>query len=242
MMNMRLVIMGLGLAAMTAAAQAAVIVVRSSGPSAKVYPPGRALPDTTAFRLKANDVLVLLDSRGTRTLRGPGNFNATAGSAATTGGIRSAVSAITAQNSDRRARVGAVRGVPTTTATTRNIWQADIAKSGTLCFADPADVALYRDVATAPGSVLVRDLLGGASATVTFAAGARTAFWPRSVPVTAGGRYQLSTAPNAATNVTMRSIAPVPAGLEGLAQSLIRNGCQSQLDVLIDTVAVPSAS
>ena len=37
-------------------------------------------------------------------------------------------------------------------------------------------------------------------------------------------------------------IQPVPAGLEGLAQSFIRNDCQAQLDVLIDTFASPSAS
>ena len=46
--------------------------------------------------------------------------------------------------------------------------------------------------------------------------------------------------PVSSRNCAMRSIAPVPAGLEGLAQSLIRNDCQAQLDVLIDTVAVPS--
>jgi hypothetical protein len=37
-------------------------------------------------------------------------------------------------------------------------------------------------------------------------------------------------------------LAPVPAGLEGMAQSFIRNGCQAQLDVLIDTFTSPSAS
>ena len=31
----------------------------------------------------------------------------------------------------------------------------------------------------------------------------------------------------------------MPAGLEGLAQSFIRNDCQAQLDVLIDTFASP---
>jgi hypothetical protein len=41
---------------------------------------------------------------------------------------------------------------------------------------------------------------------------------------------------------TARLIQPVPAGLEGLAQSFIRNDCQAQLDVLIDTFAGPSAS
>jgi hypothetical protein len=42
--------------------------------------------------------------------------------------------------------------------------------------------------------------------------------------------------------VTARWISPVPAGLEGLAQTFIRNDCQAQLDVLIDTFASPTAS
>ena len=50
-------------------ATAAVLVVRSSGPSAGAYPPGKALSDTHKLNLKANDTIVLLDSRGTRTLQ-----------------------------------------------------------------------------------------------------------------------------------------------------------------------------
>jgi hypothetical protein len=42
--------------------------------------------------------------------------------------------------------------------------------------------------------------------------------------------------------VSARWISPVPAGLEGLAQTFIRNDCQAQLDVLIDTFASPTAS
>jgi hypothetical protein len=60
------------------AAEAAVLVVRSSGPSAKAFPAGKAVPDSQVITLKSNDVLILLDSRGTRTLRGPGKFSATA--------------------------------------------------------------------------------------------------------------------------------------------------------------------
>ena len=63
----RLMLAGCGIAlAMTAvAAEAAVLVVRSSGPSAKAYPAGRALPENQAITLRGNDVVILLDSRGT---------------------------------------------------------------------------------------------------------------------------------------------------------------------------------
>jgi len=79
------------------------------------------------------------------------------------------------------------------------------------------------------------------AAPVSFPAARRTAAGPTDVPVTAGGRYQIA---GGAENVvyTARLIQPVPAGLEGLAQSFIRNDCQAQLDVLIDTFAGPSAS
>src|SRR5215210_4460563 len=94
---------------------AAVLVVRSSGPSAPAYPPGKALPDTHVLKLKATDSIVLLDSRGTRTLRGPGSFSVLASATpagATTG---------SAGTSARRVRLGAVRG-----AGTRSVWQADL--------------------------------------------------------------------------------------------------------------------
>ncbi len=74
MARLLLVAASAALLASTSAA-AAVLVVRSSGPSAAAYPPGKALPDTHMLKLKASDMIVLLDSRGTRTLRGPGNFS-----------------------------------------------------------------------------------------------------------------------------------------------------------------------
>src|SRR5688500_10845380 len=70
------------------ASAAAVLVVRSSGPSATAYPPGKALPDTHVLKLKASDTVVLLDSRGTRTLSGPGNFSVSASSGAVSGAVR----------------------------------------------------------------------------------------------------------------------------------------------------------
>jgi hypothetical protein len=61
------------------------------------------------------------------------------------------------------------------------------------------------------------------------------------VPVAAGARYTVKGS-GEASNFTVRWITPVPGGLEGLAQSFIRNDCQAQLDVLIDTFASPTAS
>ena len=219
------------------AAEAAVLVVRSSGPSAKAYPAGKAVPETQVITLKPNDVVILLDSRGTRTLRGPGKFSATASASTST---TSSLAALTGQNTNRRSRVGAVRRPPSGATDGRNVWQADVARSGNFCVATPADLGLYRANAAAADRVTITDA-AGKSATVRFDAGQRIAAWPADLQVAANSRFSVKGAGDPA-NLTVRWIAPVPAGLEGLAQSFIRNDCQAQLDVLIDTVASPSAS
>ena len=238
MMN-RWVIAGTALAMSMAAvaAEAAVLVVRSSGPSAKAYPAGRAVPEAQMITLRPNDVIVLLDSRGTRTLRGPGKFSATASASATT---TSSLAALTGQNTARRSRVGAVRRPPSGATNGRNVWQADVARSGNICVANPSDLGLYRANGAGAERVTVTDG-AGKTATVRFAEGQRIAPWPAEVPLAAGGRYQIA-GNGTRASYTARMILRVPAGLEGLAQSLIRNDCQAQLDVLIDTFASPSAS
>ena len=65
--------------------------------------------------------------------------------------------------------------------------------------------------------------------------GQKNAAWPASLPVAVGSQYQVRGSGSGPVTLNARAIAPVPAGLEGLAQSLIRNDCQAQLDVLIDT-------
>ena len=65
------------LAMTTAAAPTKVLIVRSAGPSAKSYPPGRSLPENARITLAMGDTLTLLGSAGTLTLRGPGKFAAT---------------------------------------------------------------------------------------------------------------------------------------------------------------------
>ena len=81
---------GIALAGTAVAAEAAVLVVRSSGPSAKAFPAGRALPENQSIILRGNDVVILLDSRGTRTLRGPGTYS----TSVSAGGSASAMSAL----------------------------------------------------------------------------------------------------------------------------------------------------
>lgn len=226
---------GAALALVTAQAAAAVLVVKSSGPSAKLYPAGKKIPDSGKIKLKRNDVVVVLDARGTRTLRGPGTFDASASS----GKSASALAAVSGRTTARR-RVGATRGTPTGATMGRNIWQADIARSGNVCFVNPVDTGLYRADAEQAATVTIRNKASGESATVEFEAGQRNASWPSNLPVTAGQSYELSGGGSTIT-LNAKSIEPAPAGMEAIAQGLIVNGCQAQLDVLIDTFTSSSA-
>ena len=216
------------LLAVTAVSAAAnVLVVRSSGPSARTYPPGRSLPDNARIALSAGDMLIVLDSRGTRTFRGPGTF-----SPATT--AQSGQQTVTTP-SGRRARIGAVRsaGILPTTPTT--IWQVDASQGGTICLADLTNVTLWRPESSLPGTLIVSGP-GGRSSTVQFPAGSATASWPADQPISDGAQYQLRT-PGVAvpSQVTIKAVQTHPADLQGVAQALIDNGCREQLDLLVET-------
>ena len=165
---------GIALAMSAVVTEAAVLVVRSSGPSAKAYPAGRALPENQSISLRGNDVVILLDSRGTRTLRGPGIYSTSASAGAST----SAIAALSGQSNARRSRVGAVRGAPTGATSGRNVWQVDIGRSGNVCIANPADVGLYRADSSSARRVTVTEINSNRAATVEFAVGQKNAPWP----------------------------------------------------------------
>ncbi|HEX7876021.1 MAG TPA: hypothetical protein VF489_05495, partial [Sphingobium sp.] len=140
------------------AAAADTLVVRASGPSAKIYPAGRKLADGGTVALKAGDVVTLLDAKGTRTLRGPGSFGVTA---AASGAPASSVTlaALLDTKRVRRARTGAVRGTvgdaPVAPAKRPNLWLVDVAQPGALCFADATAVRLWRGNAAKLASVRI---------------------------------------------------------------------------------------
>ena len=227
MARLLLIAASAALLASTSAA-AAVLVVRSSGPSAAAYPPGKALPDNHVLKLKASDMVVLLDSRGTRTVNGPGSFSVAASAGNVSGAVR------TAGTSARRVRLGAVRG----TQGTRSVWQADLGRSGNVCIANPGELTLYRPDAAAPADVVLTDS-DGKSAKVHFEANQWDASWPAELQVKTGKRIAVSGLAQP-TTLTLRQLSPIPAGLEGMAQSLIRADCQAQLDVLVDTFSARS--
>ncbi len=213
------------LSSVAVSASANVLVVRSSGPSARAYPAGRSLPETQRLQLRAGDTLVVLDARGTRTYRGPGNF--TAGAAAP--GVR------IADNDGRRARIGAVRSAGFVAGSPTTIWHVDVSQSGNMCLASTNGVMLWRSDSSAPATLAISGP-SGAARTIQWPAGRATLAWPADLPIANGGAYRLSQTGNPVpSTITFRTLDNAPTDMQAVAEALIRNGCQEQLDLLVDS-------
>ena len=201
-----------------------VLVVRSSGPSAAAYPAGRSLPDNVRLTLRAGDSVIVLGAGGTRAFRGPGVFSPSA--AAQAGGPAIA--------NGQRARIGAVRdaGIVPHSPT---IWHVDVSQSGNFCLTSPSRVMMWRPDPSGPATFTIT-AAGGAPRNVRWTAGQSTAAWPTTVPITNGTTYTVTQSGVAVpTQVTFRMLAREPADTQSVASALIANGCQGQLDVLVQT-------
>jgi len=200
-------------------AAANVLVVRSTNPS---YRAGQSLPDNARITLRAGEQVMVLANGGTRTFRGPGTF-----------APNSQVAAATVNNGGRIARVGAVRnaGIVPSGPT---IWHVDVTQSGTFCLASARNVMLWRPDASAPVRFTVAG--PGGPRTLNWGANEPTAAWPAGAPVADGATYTFSQ-PGVAVPVTItfRVLSSEPRDVEGVAQALIANGCQGQLDVLVES-------
>src|SRR6188768_3595536 len=154
--------------AASSASLATVLVVRAAGPSAKVYPPGKALPESAKIQLQPGDSVMLLNTNGARTLRGPGTFAV----AASGEGL--------AEAANRRARFSSMRSseVPLNPSP----WNLDITQSGKLCVANPAQLTLWRPQKDDAIKLTIKG--GGSEQTIDWPAGKDTMSWPATLPVT----------------------------------------------------------
>src|SRR5204863_7539795 len=103
-------------------------VVKSLGPSAKVYPPGKTLPETAKISLQGGDVLTILGPASAQTLRGPGSFDAKQVTLASAAG--------------QSGRFGALRAGEVAHNPRR--WDIDVTQSGKVCVANPTKLQLWR--------------------------------------------------------------------------------------------------
>jgi hypothetical protein len=206
------------------AAVANVVVVKSLGPSAKAYPPGKTLPPSAKITLQGGDVVTVLGPSSAETLRGPGNFDAGQVSLASAAG--------------QRGRFGALRAAEV--AHNPSIWDLDVSQGGKVCVVDPAKLKLWRPDSEAASTVTIRTA-DGKSQQLTWAAGSALTSWPAALPIKSGASYDVEwpdTGEHSSLDIV--TVQSAPTDLVGAAQVLIQNGCQKQLDLLVESASKPA--
>lgn len=215
-------------------ALAGTIVIRSSGPSAKAYPTGKSLADGQKVTLKTGDMLVVLDSRGTRTLSGAGVFNV--GIGASGSATPSTFAALIGSSGTRQVRTGAVRGANTAQPRIASLWYLDTAQSGAMCLRDLSRATLWRGSMAMPVTLMLTRVSDGKAVPLAFAAGQAVRSWPTAdMPLASITDYKI-TGPGLA-KPTLFHVAQVSGTTDApdeVAATLIGKGCTSQLDVLVE--------
>lgn len=224
------------LAAMPVAAQAGV-VVSASGPSAASYPAGRKISDTDPIVLRTGDTLTVLDSRGTRVLRGAGTFTLKQQPGAAR---RASFAVLTERRSAQRVRTGAVRSTDTTVLGAPNLWYIDVSRPGRMCLPGTADVRLWRRDTAASGQYTIAEVGGRSRQSIRFAAGDMLAPWDSAAMAIMPGRdYRIAGTPTEGEATVSFAVIEQPATEpEGLASQLIENGCARQLELLSSALRV----
>lgn len=206
------------LAFASTAGVANVVVVKSLGPSAKSYPPGKTLPETAKISLQGGDVVTVLGPASAQTLRGPGNFDAKQVALASAAG--------------QRGRFGALRAIEV--AHNPTIWDIDVNAGGKVCVADQSKLQLWRGDSEAPATIEIRSA-DGQSQQLTWAAGKALTAWPSALPIKGGASYQVEWPETGEkSSLEVVTVHSPPSDLVGAAQLLLANGCQKQLDLLVE--------
>ena len=216
------------------AASAQTIVVSSSGPSARSYPAGKTLAAGSRIALAAGDTLTVLDSRGTRTLRGPATTSAEAGTTTT----NASFAALVATQNRRRARTGAIRGSGET-AKPANLWQVNVTAEGTYCVSDAAAVQLWRPNMEKAATMTVAGQTG-TSETATFGVGQNVVSWPAALPI-ADGRDYLVSGGDLIKPVRVRfAMLDMPATNPAATYAALdAKGCDAQKELLLGALRRP---
>ena len=144
----------IAIALSSTAALANVVVVKSLGPSAKAYPPGKTLPANAKISLQGGDVVTVLGPSSARRFAGPGNFDASQMSLASAAGQRGRFGAL---------RAGEVAHNP-------SIWDIDVSQSGKVCVTNASKVQLWRPDSDGSPSVQIHSS-DGQSQKLSWAAG-----------------------------------------------------------------------
>ena len=231
----RLATLALAVAAvLVPAAASAGVVVSASGPSAGQFPVGKKIGDSERIVLRQGDVLTVLDGQGTRVLRGAGTYSLDQQAGASK---RSTFAVLTERRSASRVRTGAVRGDEAGPVHAPNLWYVDVDRPGKMCLADTERVRLWRKATDGDVSFVVSAAEQGGdnqTQTVTFADGDMLAPWnTRLLPLSPGATYRIASEDGVVVSeMSFAVLGEVAEEPEDLAQQLIENGCEKQLELL----------
>jgi len=209
------------IASLSTVSVANVVVIKSLGPSAKSYPPGKTLPENARISLVGGDVVTVIGPSSAQTLRGPGDFDAKQVALASAAG--------------QRGRFGALRA--SEVAHNPSIWDIDVGAGGKVCINNSSKVQLWRPDSEGAATVQIRTA-DGKSQELSWAAGNALTAWPASLPIKSGTSYQVDW-PDSGEHSSLEvvTVSNPPADLVGSAQVLLENGCEKQLDLLVDSAS-----
>ena len=209
------------------------LIVRATGPSAAKYLAGKSVSSKAQIVLKSGDQLTLLDSKGTRTLSGPGTFSPSGSS----GGDKSSTLAALINNAgSRQVRTGAIRGDTSSDGPPHpsSIWSLDVAQSGTMCTNDLSKISLWRQNNDAATTMIVSSSSGEGSAQARWRAGQSTTLLSAAgLAIKNGASYKFQLAGQVPTLVTIKLVSPTSSTPSDVARAFISNGCTTQLNQLI---------
>lgn len=208
------------------------VIVRSTGPSAKTYSPGKSLADNSVLPLKAGDIVTILDARGTRVLKGPGTISTGAAATATGSGFNQ----LLRNTGARQARTGATRNTPVTASLkSPNLWFIDSAKSGSFCVKPAAAVSVWRSNGSAATAITLTRINDGKSSVITFGSGQTVTPWPASIlPVVDGSEFRMASPGMQSSTIKIAILSRSDSNPSQVAADLIEKGCTVQLDLLVD--------
>lgn len=225
----------------SSAAVAQSMVVRSAGPSAAQYPAGKKLPANTKVVLKASDRVTVLDKAGTRVLSGPGTFTLDGTVKRDQTQSTQIASLLSTTGPASRSRTGAVRGAPAKVAPagprSPNLWFIEAGQAGKFCVAEPSRLMFWRPKV---GEDVTLKVAGGAGASsdVSWKMGSSNRLWPLAeVPVVSGSSYTVTGPDGKASKIELIVLPTVPSEVDELAGTLIENGCDNQLGLLVESMA-----
>lgn len=218
--------------ATSAAAQSTV--VRATGPSAAEYPAGKKLAAGARVVLEAGDIVTVIDSGGTRVLKGPDRF--------TIGARREAErdvlgTFITRRGNRERVRLGVVRGdvgqegpIPAPT-----VWLLEWRQPGPFCYTGDGRLFVWRQENSGAARLSIKATQGIATTSLAWEDGSRISAWPQDqAPLDAGATYTVALEGGAEQfDISFVRLASEPQDLSELVSMLAQNGCTGQMERLI---------